>query len=112
MSLAIDSGEVVGLLGPNGAGKTTLVRMLVGILQPDTGAITSQGGSEGTFLTPAEIGYLPEDRGLYREMKLLPTLEFFGRLRGMESSHATHPVGSPSVAGPLPLVGSGPRAGS
>lgn len=82
VSFEIQPGEIFALLGPNGAGKTTLVRMLVGILRPDAGTIRFGGQMAGTLDT-RHLGYLPEDRGLYRDMRVLPTLEFFGCLRGM-----------------------------
>lgn len=69
------------MLGPNGAGKTTLVRMLLGILRPDAGTIAY---SLGNPPAPRDLGYLPEDRGLYKDIPVLRTLTYFGTLRGMD----------------------------
>ncbi|HYW11577.1 MAG TPA: ATP-binding cassette domain-containing protein [Longimicrobium sp.] len=84
VSLQVQGGEVFALLGPNGAGKSTLIRMLLGLQRPDSGHIAYRlEGTEGPP-RPAHVGYLPEDRGLYPEIKVLPTLVYFGVLRGME----------------------------
>jgi ABC-2 type transport system ATP-binding protein len=87
ISLDIARGEIVALLGPNGAGKSTLIRMLVGITRPDEGRIL-WNGVEGVRLPAAELGYLPEDRGLYQDVSLQRTLTYFARLRGVPSSDA------------------------
>ncbi len=87
ISLAVAPGEIFALLGPNGAGKSTLLRMLVGITRPDEGRIewpTMQGGK----LLAGQLGYLPEDRGLYQDMPLIQVLTYFGSLRGLEPSVA------------------------
>ncbi|MEY4572174.1 MAG: hypothetical protein RLZ10_1400 [Bacteroidota bacterium] len=87
VSLQIESGEIFGLLGPNGAGKTTLIRLINQILTPDSGKIYF----EGELLRQrhlASIGYLPEERGLYRTMKVLDHLIFLAQLRGLNSSDA------------------------
>jgi len=84
VSFDIRSGEIFALLGPNGAGKSTLVRMMIGMIPPDQGAIRwldPQGIPRD--LTPSQIGYLPEDRGLYKDQKVGRILEYFGQLRGM-----------------------------
>jgi ABC-2 type transport system ATP-binding protein len=86
ISLQVQPGEAVALLGPNGAGKTTLLRMLVGITRPDSGRILWQGGA--TSLPPSELGYLPEDRGLYQDMPIKRTLTYFARLRGVPGPDA------------------------
>ena len=84
LSLQVQRGEIFALLGPNGAGKTTLVRMANRIIEPDAGAITyGFPGDEARSPAPGRLGYLPEDRGLYRDVPLLRTLVFFGGLRGM-----------------------------
>jgi ABC-2 type transport system ATP-binding protein len=80
VSLELRPGEIFALLGPNGAGKTTLLRMLLGLLRPDTGEIRYGGNGA---LPPTQVGYLPEDRGLYPDVPVLRTLVYFGRLRGM-----------------------------
>jgi ABC-2 type transport system ATP-binding protein len=87
VSLQIESGEIFGLLGPNGAGKTTLIRLINQILTPDSGKIYF----EGELLRQrhlASIGYLPEERGLYRTMKVLDHLIFLAQLRGLNSLDA------------------------
>jgi len=83
VSFVVHRGEIFGLLGPNGAGKSTTIRMILNILQPDAGEIFYDGRS---FSPPVRntIGYLPEERGLYRKSKLLDTIVYFGELRGME----------------------------
>ncbi|MCU1235403.1 MAG: drrA 1, partial [Candidatus Solibacter sp.] len=81
LSLSVPEGSVFGFIGPNGSGKTTTIRMIVDIFYPDRGEIRVFGrpldGPGGALL-----GYLPEERGLYRKMKVRPLLEFFGELRG------------------------------
>jgi ABC-2 type transport system ATP-binding protein len=82
LSFEVRSGEVFGLLGPNGAGKSTLIRMLMDIIAPDTGAILLDGRPVG----PRErdrIGYLPEERGLYRRDRVRDILIYFGMLKGL-----------------------------
>lgn len=86
ISLEVQPGEAVALLGPNGAGKTTLLRMLVGITRPDSGRILWQGGTASP--PPSDLGYLPEDRGLYQDMPIKRTLTYFARLRGVEGAEA------------------------
>jgi ABC-2 type transport system ATP-binding protein len=87
LSLSIDAGQMFGLLGPNGAGKTSSIRMMMGITIPDSGRI-------GLFEKPFErqslerVGYLPEERGLYKKMKVIDQLVFFGRLHGLTSEEA------------------------
>ncbi len=87
LSLQARRGRIFGLLGPNGAGKTTTLRMIVGITAPDTGRVEVFGQK----LTPVlrdRIGYLPEERGLYRKMKINEQLRFFGELKGMSGRDA------------------------
>ncbi len=89
VSFEIRQGEVFALLGPNGAGKTTTVRMLVGIIQPDEGAIeVCLDGVVSRRLPPQRTGYLPEDRGLYRDVSVRRNLEYFGMLRGLDRREA------------------------
>ena len=72
LSLSIDAGQMFGLLGPNGAGKTSSIRMMMGITMPDSGSISLFGKPfERTSLE--RVGYLPEERGLYKKMKVLRT---------------------------------------
>ena len=90
LSFDVFPGEIFSLLGPNGAGKTTTVRMLIGVIQPDEGRITvSLDGVTQTTLPPTRTSYLPEDRGLYREIPVLRTLVYFGQLRGLDKHEAT-----------------------
>jgi ABC-2 type transport system ATP-binding protein len=89
LSFEVGDGEIFALLGPNGAGKTTMVRMLVGITRPDSGVIEFRMGNVASQRAPKEeIGYLPEERGFYRETPVLRTLVYFGVLRGMERNRA------------------------
>lgn len=90
LSFDVQRGEVFALLGPNGAGKTTTVRMLVGIIRPDEGRIeVAMDGSATHTVPPATTGYLPEERGLYREIPVHRTLVFFGMLRGLDRPTAS-----------------------
>ncbi len=82
ISFEVHPGEVFGLLGPNGAGKTTFIRMAMDILRPDTGSVTILGRSS-TDADSDRVGYLPEERGLYRRQKVLDVLDYFGRLKGL-----------------------------
>jgi ABC-2 type transport system ATP-binding protein len=84
VSLTVRAGEVFALLGPNGAGKSTLIRMLLGLQRPDQGRIAFRLDGAEAPPRPEQVGYLPEDRGLYPEIKVLNTLVYFGVLRGME----------------------------
>jgi ABC-2 type transport system ATP-binding protein len=93
VSFAVGRGEIFALLGPNGAGKTSLVRMLLGILAPDGGAIEYRLGDHPAWPDPAALGYLPEDRGLYKDIPVLRTLVYFGVLRGMRRSDARAAAG-------------------
>ncbi|MCU0619552.1 MAG: ATP-binding cassette domain-containing protein [Gemmatimonadaceae bacterium] len=89
LSFHVDEGEIFALLGPNGAGKSTLLRMLVGITRPDSGTIAWRSGRDTVDRLPAgEIGYLPEERGLYQDQPMLAVLEYFGMLRGMHRADA------------------------
>ncbi len=82
VSFAVKSGEVFGLLGPNGAGKTTTIRTMMDIIKPDSGRIELMG-QPVTEAIKARIGYLPEERGLYKNYKLLECLVYLGALKGM-----------------------------
>jgi ABC-2 type transport system ATP-binding protein len=87
LSLSIDAGQMFGLLGPNGAGKTSSIRMMMGITIPDSGRVSLFGKTfERASLN--RVGYLPEERGLYKKMKVLDQLIFFGQLHGLTAEEA------------------------
>jgi ABC-2 type transport system ATP-binding protein len=85
VSFEVNGGEVFGLLGPNGAGKSTLIRMAMDILRPDSGRILVNGRPSNDADHDL-VGYLPEERGLYRKQKVIDVLDYFGRLKGMTGS--------------------------
>ena len=87
VSLNVERGSVHGLLGPNGAGKTTLIRILNCILEADEGSVTLDGKPISQSLV-RHIGYMPEERGLYKKMKVLDHIVFLGRLKGMTANDA------------------------
>ncbi len=82
VSLHVAAGEIFGLLGPNGAGKTTTIRMMLDILRPDSGRIAVFGGPMSEAKKD-RIGYLPEERGLYSDQKLLDVILYLASLKGM-----------------------------
>lgn len=88
VSLAVPEGTIYGLLGPNGAGKTTLIRIINHITAPDSGSVIFNGHPL-TSSDVANIGYLPEERGLYKKMKVGEQAMFFARLKGMTKAEAT-----------------------
>src|SRR3954454_21526114 len=85
VSFSVERGTITGLLGRNGAGKTTTIRMITGIFLPDRGTI------EGPI--PDRIGYLPEERGLYKHMKVLDHLAFLGEIKGRKVSEVRENAG-------------------
>jgi ABC-2 type transport system ATP-binding protein len=87
LSLKIEPGTMFGLLGPNGAGKTSSIRMMIGVTLPDSGAVTLFG-APFTRKALARVGYLPEERGLYKKMKVVDQLVFFGQLHGLDAATA------------------------
>jgi ABC-2 type transport system ATP-binding protein len=87
LTMEIKEGAVFGLLGPNGAGKTTTLRMIVRILIPDQGSVRVLGRPLSER-TQELIGYLPEERGLYRQMRLLEILRFLGALKGLPEAES------------------------
>jgi len=87
LSFAVREGEVFGFLGGNGAGKTTSLRMVLDIIRPTAGRIEVLGRAPGRE-NSAELGFLPEERGLYRTMTALDTITYFGRLKGMTAGDA------------------------
>ena len=82
LSLAVRAGRIFGLLGPNGAGKTTTIRMIVNITAPDSGTV-ELFGQQITPTLQDRIGYLPEERGLYKKMKIADQLRFFAELKNI-----------------------------
>lgn len=87
LSAEIPRGSIYGFLGPNGAGKTTTIRMMVGILRPDAGDIRVLGSADVAGIK-TRLGYLPEEKGLYKKMRTLELVTYFGRLKGMSRSAA------------------------
>lgn len=87
VSFEVHFGEIFAMLGPNGAGKSTTIRMILDILRPDSGRISVMGGP----LTDAKkerIGYLPEERGLYNDVKVIDVMTYLGTLKGMSNPQA------------------------
>lgn len=87
ISLQVEQGESYGLLGANGAGKTTTMRMVLGLIYPDSGRILYNGKPYGNELQH-QMGYLPEERGLYPKVKVSDQIIYLARLRGMSASEA------------------------
>ena len=87
LTFAIPSGQIFGLLGPNGAGKTSTIRMMIGITAPDSGEIHIFGAPL-TRRTLRRVGYLPEERGLYRRMTVRDNLVFLAQLAGLSVASA------------------------
>lgn len=89
VSFSIAPGSIFGLLGPNGAGKTTLIRMLTGIFYPDEGDIRLKGNKFDPDADLGAIGYMPEERGLYKKMRIGEQAVYFARLKGLSKKEAT-----------------------
>jgi ABC-2 type transport system ATP-binding protein len=87
LSLELDENIIFGFLGPNGAGKTTTIRMIMDIIKPDSGSIFIKD-KPNTIKTRETVGYLPEERGLYRKMKVGDLLSFMGELKGLKPSQS------------------------
>lgn len=88
VSLVVPTGTVFGLLGPNGAGKTTTIRMILNLMVPDSGTIEVLGRPHSDPTITDRLGYLPEERGLYRKMEVRRVLRFLGRLKGLDKKDA------------------------
>ncbi len=86
LSFALQRGSILGFLGPNGAGKTTTLRMMLGILPPDSGTIRVLG--QEIAKVRSRIGYLPEERGLYKRMRADAAIAYIATLKGMKRSDA------------------------
>ena len=87
ISFSVNQGKIFGLLGPNGAGKTTLIRQICNIFKPDSGEITLFNEKMSNKLQ-SRIGYLPEERGLYKKSKIIDQIVYFGELKGMNKRQA------------------------
>jgi len=87
VSFDVPAGSIFGLIGPNGAGKTTTIRIMLRILEPDGGTVT-YNGAPFTDATRDTLGYLPEERGLYKKSRLIDALLYFAELRGMQRTAA------------------------
>jgi ABC-2 type transport system ATP-binding protein len=92
ISFSIPQGSIFGLLGPNGAGKTTLLRMITGILYPDSGTILFEGKKFDPAKDILNIGYMPEERGLYKKMKIGEQALYLAMLKGMNRKDAINKV--------------------
>jgi ABC-2 type transport system ATP-binding protein len=92
ISFSVEKGTIFGLLGPNGAGKTTLIRMITGIFYPDEGSILLNGKKFIADEDSSRIGYMPEERGLYKKMKIGEQALYFARLKGLSASEALSQV--------------------
>ena len=88
ISMNVEQGSIFGLLGPNGAGKTTLLRMITGIFYPDSGSILFDGKKFDPLNDIGQIGYMPEERGLYKKMKIGDQVLYLARLKGMSKTDA------------------------
>ncbi|MEJ7627146.1 MAG: ABC transporter ATP-binding protein [Ferruginibacter sp.] len=88
ISMNVAEGSIFGLLGPNGAGKTTLLRMITGIFYPDSGTILFNGKKFDPLNDTAHIGYMPEERGLYKKMKIGEQVVYLAMLKGMSKGDA------------------------
>ncbi|HTN09320.1 ATP-binding cassette domain-containing protein [Agriterribacter sp.] len=92
VSFNIERGAIFGMLGPNGAGKTTLLRMITGIFFPDSGAITFEGKKFDPINDIIRIGYMPEERGLYKKMKIGEQALYLARLKGLSKAEAMEKI--------------------
>ncbi len=92
ITFSLDKGSIFGLLGPNGAGKTTLIRMITGIFYPDQGEIIFDGKKFDPPSDLVNIGYMPEERGLYKKMKIGEQAIYLAQLKGLSKSDATEKV--------------------
>lgn len=89
LSFTVQMGEIFAVLGPNGAGKSTTIRMILDIIKPDNGRISVLGAAIADD-TKRRIGYLPEERGLYKGLKVLDVMIYLGRLKGLKRTDAKH----------------------
>jgi ABC-2 type transport system ATP-binding protein len=87
LDLAVPEGSIYGFIGPNGSGKTTTLRLILRIFQPDAGRVVVLG-QDGGNVADDRLGYLPEERGLYKRMKVLDAIEYFARLKNFRDCRA------------------------
>src|SRR5881394_1347986 len=92
ISFNIEQGSIFGLLGPNGAGKTTLLRMITGIFYADEGQILFDGAPFNPINDVQKIGYMPEERGLYKKMKIGDQVLYLARLKGLSKIDAMEKI--------------------
>lgn len=92
ISFNVEQGDIFGLLGPNGAGKTTLIRMITGIFYPDSGDIFFDGKKLDPLNDISKIGYMPEERGLYKKMKIGEQALYLAQLKGLSRSDAMEKI--------------------
>ena len=92
ISFDIEQGNIFGLLGPNGAGKTTLIRMITGIFFPDEGEIIFDGKKFDPLADITKIGYMPEERGLYKKMKIGDQVLYLAQLKGLSKNDAMQKI--------------------
>ena len=88
ISFSVNKGSIFGLLGPNGAGKTTLIRMITGIFYPDEGQVIFDGKKFDPINDVVHIGYMPEERGLYKKMKIGEQAVYLAQLKGLKKNEA------------------------
>ena len=88
LDLTVPEGSIYGFIGPNGSGKTTTLRLILRIFQPEAGRVVVLGGDRGA-VADDRLGYLPEERGLYKRMKVLDTIEYFANLKGCYDCRAS-----------------------
>lgn len=92
ISFSLEKGKIFGLLGPNGAGKTTVIRMITGIFYPDEGEIIFDGKKFDPINDVGQIGYMPEERGLYKKMKIGEQTMYLAQLKGLPRSEALRKI--------------------
>src|SRR3954471_23287083 len=92
ISFSIEEGSIFGLLGPNGAGKTTLLRMITGIFYPDAGDIIFNDSKFDPLRDTLHIGYMPEERGLYKKMKIGEQAIYLAQLKGLSRKDAMEKI--------------------
>ena len=92
ISFSVKKGSIFGLLGPNGAGKTTLLRMITGIFYPDQGEIIFDGKPFNPLKDVQQIGYMPEERGLYKKMKIGEQVMYLAQLKGLSKQEALQKI--------------------